>query len=69
LVFSFCFYCKCPFLFAFIANAFSFALMQKKQKIKAARILLKSGAAELKGLKLASLKQQPLLNALQPPIS
>jgi hypothetical protein len=42
---------------------FSFALMQKKQKIKAARILLKSGSVELKGLKLATLKQQPLLYA------
>jgi len=29
-------------------NAFSFALMQKKQKIKAARILLKSVDVELK---------------------
>jgi len=44
-------------------------LTEKKQKVKAARILLKSGDAELKGLKLASLKQQPLLNAPQPPIS
>jgi len=51
------------FSFALIANTFSFALMQKKQKIKAARILLKSGNAELKGLKLAALKQQSLLNA------
>jgi hypothetical protein len=50
-------------------NTFSFALMQKKQKIKAARILLKSVDAELKGLKLAALKQQPLLNAPQPLIS
>ena len=51
------------FSFALIANTFSFALMQKKQKIKAARILLKSGSVELKGVKLAALKQHPLLNA------
>jgi len=40
--------------------------MQKKQKIKAARILLKSVSVELKRLKLASLKQQPLLNVHTP---
>ena len=51
------------FSFVLIATAFSFALMQKKQKIKAARILLKSGSVELKGVKLAALKQHPLLNA------
>jgi len=42
---------------------FSFPLTEKKQKVKAARILLKFGSVELKGLKLAALKQQPLLNA------
>jgi len=42
---------------------FSFGLNQKKQKFKAARILLKSACIPLKGLKLASLKQSPLLNA------
>ena len=41
----------------------SFALTQKNQKVKAARILLKSVCIPLKGLKLASLKQSPLLNA------
>ena len=42
---------------------FSFGLTQKKQKFKAARILLKSVCIPLKGLKLASLRQSPLLNA------
>ena len=42
---------------------FSFPLTEKKQKVKAARILLKSVCIPLKGLKLASLKQSPLLNA------
>ncbi|WP_321438101.1 hypothetical protein [uncultured Bacteroides sp.] len=36
---------------------------QKKQKFKAADILLKSVCIPLKGLKLASLRQSPLLNA------
>ncbi len=47
-------------------NAFSFCLIKKKQKIKAARILLKSVSVELKGLKLAALRQQPLLNVHTP---
>ena len=55
-----------PFSFCLIANTFSFALMQKKQKIKAARILLKSVSAELKGVKLAALRQHPLLNVHTP---
>jgi hypothetical protein len=38
-------------------------LIKKKQKIKAARILLKLFSIPLKGLKLASLRQSPLLNA------
>ena len=50
-------------VFWILQLSFSFALMQKKQKIKAARILLKSGSVELKGVKLATLKQHPLLNA------
>jgi len=41
----------------------SFALKQKNQKFKAAFFLLKSGSIPLKGLKLASLRQSPLLNA------
>ncbi|MBP1593929.1 MAG: hypothetical protein H6Q12_947 [Bacteroidetes bacterium] len=57
------------FVSALIQLSFSFPLTEKKQKVKAARILLKSGDAELKVLKLAALKQQPLLNAPQPPIS
>jgi hypothetical protein len=55
--------------FVLSANTFSFALMQKKQKIKAARILLKSVSVELKGVKLAALKQHPLLNAPHSQIS
>ena len=47
----------------------SFLLIEKNQKIKAARILLKSVSVELKGLKLAALKQQPLLNAPHSQIS
>ena len=50
----------------FLQLSFSFALMQKKQKIKAARILLKSVSVELKGVKLAALKQHPLLNVHTP---
>ena len=42
---------------------FSFGLNQKKQKFKAADILLKSVCIPLKGLKLASLRQSPLLDA------
>jgi hypothetical protein len=41
----------------------SFVLTQKNQKVKAAFFLLKSASISLKGLKLASLKQSPLLNA------
>jgi hypothetical protein len=47
----------------FIAYLCSFALTQKNQKVKAARILLKLCCIPLKVLKLASLKQSPLLNA------
>ncbi|WP_321438106.1 hypothetical protein [uncultured Bacteroides sp.] len=42
---------------------FSFGLNQKKQKFKAAYSPLLRSAVPLKGLKLASLKQSPLLNA------
>jgi hypothetical protein len=41
-------------------------LTEKKQKVKAARILLKSVSVELKGVKLAALKQHPLLNVHTP---